>query len=66
MVSGRLESLALAPGTRAPSRVLVHNSRVLVARFDQRWLIETRTRVVAGNSLPQAVARLAAATIRGH
>ena len=65
-MSGRLESLALAPGTKTPSRVLIHNSRVLVAHFDQRWLIETRTRVVAGNSLPQAITRLIASTVHGY
>ncbi|MDA8345323.1 MAG: hypothetical protein M0Z66_07555 [Thermaerobacter sp.] len=49
----RLHSLLLTPGTIPPFQVLVHGQRVLIVRYGRRWLIETRTRIVAGNSIWQ-------------
>ena len=49
----RLRSLLLTPGTIPPSQVLVHGRKVLIVRYGRRWLIETRTRIVAGNSIWQ-------------
>lgn len=49
----QLHSLLLTPGTIPPSQVLVHGRRVLIVRYGRRWLIETRTRIVAGNSIVQ-------------
>jgi hypothetical protein len=49
----RLKSLLLTPGSIAPSRVLVHGRGVVIVRYGRRWLIETRTRIVAGNSIWQ-------------
>lgn len=47
--------MLLAPGTRPPDQILLNTRSLLVVRLGQRWLIETRRRVVAGNSLPKAV-----------
>ena len=59
----RLKSVLLTPGSIAPSKVLLHGSRILVVRYGRRWLIETRVRIVAGNSLLQAIARLITSTL---
>ena len=53
----RLKSLLLTPGSIAPSQVLVHGRRVVIVRYGRRWLIETRTRIVAGNSISQMLIR---------
>ena len=55
-----LKSLLLTPGSIAPSQVLVHGRRVVIVRYGRRWLIETRTRIVAGNSLLQVAYRFVA------
>jgi len=60
---GRLKSVLLTPGSIAPSKVLFHGPGILVVCYGRRWLIETRARVVAGNSLLQAVVRLIACTL---
>lgn len=62
----RIESMVLASSSKTPSQVLLHSSKVFVARYDRRWLIETRTRVVAGNSLFQAVTRLITCTLHAE
>jgi hypothetical protein len=54
----RLKSLLLTPGSIAPSKVLLHWSGIVVVRYGRRWVIETRSRVVAGNSLLQVAYRL--------
>ena len=53
----RLRSLLLTPGTIPPSQVLVHGRKVLIVRYGRRWLIETSTRIVAGNSILQVLVR---------
>ncbi len=59
----RIESMVLSSGSRPSSQVLLHSSKMLVARYGRRWLIETQACVVAGNSLLQAVARLITCTL---